>query len=383
MPSPDALARLDRAIEPHLGSVLTPALLIDLDAVEHNVRAVVERVGRPDRWRPHIKTVKQAVVLEVLLRNGVRHFKVATTDELALLLRTAAREVPEAHVDVLVAYPLGEAACRAALRLRRTHPDASVALLADSPEHLRALDGWVVGEDRQVDVHLDINLGMDRTGSPEERWRAAPDAITGLQRLRVIGLHGYDGHLTWTERARAHRGYDILCELARRLPVPDLREVVTSGTHSYAHALTHEGLRSGAWSHQVSPGTVVLSDLRSIDAAADLGLRQAAYVATRVVSTPVPGRITLDAGSKAVAPDRPAPGCAVLGHPDLEPLRRSEEHMPVAVKDAGAPSRGALLWLVPEHVCTTVNLYRRALWLRGDTIVGDGPIEAMSHPLWG
>jgi D-serine deaminase-like pyridoxal phosphate-dependent protein len=233
-----------------------------------------------------------------------------------------------------------------------------------------------------VPVWLDVNVGMNRTGSPPGAWEHARDRLPAARHVSIVGLHGYDGHLTWDQREQAHVGYDALCRLARALPRPP-RWIVTSGTHSYAHALAHAGLADGPWVHQVSPGTILLSDLRSHEAARDLGLQQGAFVASRVVSTPCPDRVTLDAGSKAVSPDRPAPNCRVLGHPELEPQRPSEEHLPLQVR-AGtmAPAPGTVLWLVPEHVCTTVNLYRRALWLRGDAIVGEGAVEAMSHPLW-
>ena len=107
-----------------------------------------------------------------------------------------------------------------------------------------------------------------------------------------------------------------------------------------------------------------------------IGVAPAAFVASRVVASPGPGRITLDAGSKAVAPDRAPPACAVLGHPELVPERASEEHLPVAVTSGDAPARDELLLLVPDHVCTTVNLYRHAVYVRGDRIVGTGAIEA-------
>jgi D-serine deaminase-like pyridoxal phosphate-dependent protein len=127
---------------------------------------------------------------------------------------------------------------------------------------------------------------------------------------------------------------------------------------------------------------VLLSDLRSDPAARALGLRQAAFVATRVIARPRPDRITLDAGSKAIAPDRPAPSCAVLGRPELEPLSPSEEHLPVRVRGGDVPARGEVLWLVPDHVCTTVNLYREAVYVRGDAPVGRGAVEAAGRRSW-
>jgi D-serine deaminase-like pyridoxal phosphate-dependent protein len=371
--------RLERALAPFLEQLITPALVIDLDAVAENLVATIARVGGPENWRPHLKTSKQAVIIEAMLAAGLRRFKVATCDELDLLLRTAG---PVA-VDVLLAYPVQRAACVAALALARTHRHSTVRLLADSPAHLDALAGWALelGTSR-VDVVLDVDLGMHRTGSPPASWSELSRMPAPLQ---LTGLHGYDGHLKWSQRDAALRGHDQLCALAtgltRSCGIPDgaQLELITSGTHSYAHALSHAGLRGGPWHHTVSPGTIVLSDGRSGEAASDIGLRQAAFVATRVISVG-PGRATLDAGSKAIAPDVAPPNCAVLDHPELEPQQPSEEHLPCRIQaEARGPELGELLWLIPEHVCTSVNLHREAVWIRDGRFAGVGPVAASGH----
>ncbi|NVB42485.1 alanine racemase [Pseudenhygromyxa sp. WMMC2535] len=394
-------ARLRQALAPLTDTLITPALVLDLDALEHNLAASVARFGAAERWRPHLKTSKQAVVVDSMLRAGLRHFKVATLDELALTLETWAawaarppmtKRERELAIDIVVAYPLQRAALAGALALLRAHAaDAAdarprVTLLADSPAHLDALGRWAgeLGWPGPLPVLLDVDLGMARTGAPPAAWRDTELPLT--PRLALAGLHGYDGHLRWDERAAAFAGYDQLCALARELGArlgSELAtlELLTSGTHSYAHALDHPALASGPWRHRISPGTIVLDDLRSAPAAADIGLRQAAYVASRVISA-APGRVTLDAGSKAITPDAGArPSCAVLGHPDLRPLGASEEHLPCAHTDPAepAPELGELVLLIPDHVCTTVNLHREALWIRGDRCVGRGPVGAAGH----
>ena len=370
---------LAAALAPHMHRLATPALILDLDAIDHNIAAMCRRSG-PARWRPHLKTSKSSAVLERLLAAGVTRFKVATLDELDLALRTGDRLARA--VDILLAYPQAPAPLRAALARAAASPRARVQFLLDSPEHA-ALLAYAVPT--PLEAQLDVDLGMGRTGAAPDAWAAAAAQLAATPGLTISGLHGYDGHTGWDERAAAFAAYASLCDLARELAAAGLRpdlEIVTSGTHSYALALAHPDLSQGPWHHQVSPGTVVLSDLHSRAAAADLGLRQAAFVAARVVSRG-PGRLTLDAGSKALAPDRPPADNRVLGWPGLHPTAASEEHLVVQVDaDIDAPGLGDLLLLVPDHVCTTVNLYRRALLLRAGAVVGDAPIEAASHSLW-
>jgi D-serine deaminase-like pyridoxal phosphate-dependent protein len=380
---------LAAALAPHLHRLATPALILDLDGVDHNIAAVLRRCPA-GRWRPHVKTIKSAAVIERLIHHGVTACKVATLDELDLVLTTADR--CGAAIDVLVAYPPHEAGLRAIVARTATSPRARVHVLLDSPEHAAAVAEWLRhapalthGEADRLSVFLDVDLGMARTGSPPSVWNAAAAALVADPQLEVSGLHGYEGHLEWDDHTLAAAAYDALCELARTLcaaGLSSLRGLVTSGTHSYAAALAHRNLSEGTWHHQVSPGTLVLSDLRSGPAARDLGLRQAAFVAARVISR-APGRVTLDSGSKAVAPDRPAPSSMVLGWPGLTPGAASEEHLVVCHENgAAAPALGELVFLVPDHVCTTVNLYRRALLLRGGAVVGDAAIEAAGHRLW-
>lgn len=373
MPSPisasPSVEAILRALAPRLPTLITPALVLDFEAIEHNVAAMAEFAGA-DRWRPHIKTHKHPDVVRALLAAQVRAFKCATLDELAMLLHTA----NGAPIDVLVAYPLHPAGALAAARLAAAHANAHVRLLVDNPHHLAQLDAALEHGASRLTAMLDVDVGMHRTGTSREIWATADLAPAHLD---LVGLHGYEGHLTWDDRDPAGHGYAQLCELASTVGF-DVHWVVTSGTHAFHHALDFEPLGQGPWCHQVSPGTLVLSDLRSAPAAALLGLRQAAFVLSRVIARPTPDRVTLDAGSKALNPDCPPPGCAVVGHPSMQPLGASEEHRPCRVQDT-AMQHGDVVALVPEHVCTTVNLYRVAQCVRGEQDLGESSVAASSR----
>lgn len=366
--------------------LLTPALVIDLDAAEHNIARLVETLG-PGRWSPHIKTVKQSALLKPLLAAGVRDFKCATLDELALLLRTI-DEVRCEGARVLLAYPLTEPMLGPLTTLASRHRSTTIAVLLDAPQHARWVDRALTARGGpRLEAVFDVDVGMHRTGSAPQRWRAAWAEGLRLHTLVPVGLHAYEGHLQWDEREQAFEAYDEVVSLARdpewKTSFAGCRFVLTSGSHAFHHASNHPGLSSGAWQHQLGPGTLVLSDLRSAAPARALSLKQAAFVATRVVSAPTPDRITLDAGSKAIAPDRPAPALAIVGHPTLRATTPSEEHHPVRCPSETAPAMGSILFAVPDHVCTTVNLHREAIYLRTDRFVGVGPIEAMGHrPRW-
>lgn len=375
------VAALDAALARVKSRILTPALVIDLDAAEHNLRTFQRRVHDASAsWRPHIKTVKQRTLTDLAIAQGITRFKCATLRELDLLCEAPTHPI---EMDIVWAYPCTDAAL-SALSTRARPEGVSITLLADGPEHLRSLLDWARADGREWGVMLDVDVGMCRTGTPPDGWdparlRALLDPTAPLQ---LRGLHGYDGHHTADARAEAHAAYDALVSLARALELDERHAIVTAGTHSYGHALSHAGLRRDPCNLEVSPGTLVLSDLRSAPAVEDLGLRQAVYVMSRVVSTGA-DRVTLDAGSKGLNPDIPPPHCTMLGWDGLCVAQPSEEHLPVHVPPGTpAPRRGDTVWLVPVHACTTVNLYQEVLYLRDGAFLRGGVVDAPGHSLW-
>ena len=146
--------------------------------------------------------------------------------------------------------------------------------------------------------------------------------------------------------------------------------MITAGTPTLPSSLSYEGFRNAAFVHRVSPGTVVYCDASSLEQLSPkYGYRPAVLVLTRVVSHPRVGIVTCDGGHKSVSADSGVPTCVALGHPELTPLSPSEEHLPLQVQEGAAgPAVGEALYLMPRHVCTTVNNFNDALIVRGGAI---------------
>jgi D-serine deaminase-like pyridoxal phosphate-dependent protein len=349
--------------------VLTPALVIYPEIVAANIERTVGLLGGDaGRWRVHIKTAKLGYTLRMLVERDIRNFKCATTLELLVACRSGAG-------DVLLAYPVMRANARRAQDIAQQFPDVRISVIAENQDQVRQWRGSRVG------VFLDINPGMNRTGIEQSQIarvltlaRAILDA--GLE---FRGLHYYDGQygaLAESERTpAAHRGYDRLREIAGELERSGINvpEVVTAGTPTLPSSLAYEGFRQGHFIHRVSPGTIVYCDASSLEQLpAEYGYRPAVLVLTRVVSSPHQGIVTCDAGHKAVSADAGVPTCVVVGHPELTPLAPSEEHLPIVVDEgATAPQVGELLYLLPRHVCPTVNNFDCALLVR------DGEVKAV------
>jgi len=229
---------------------------------------------------------------------------------------------------------------------------------------------------------------MDRTGIPaRDAERVLAVARAAGDRLR--GLHWYDGHQHDADlaarRTAVAAGLERAAELVRAIRADAglaCEEICSAGTPAFLSSLGADALGDLPRTlHRVSPGTVVFHDLRSEIENGALGLTPAAVVLSRVISHPDDDLVTCDAGSKSIAAEAGAPVCEVVGAPGLEAQRPSEEHLPLRVADGERPPRGAMLALVPMHVCPTVNLAEEALLFDGGAFLGAAPVRARAHEL--
>jgi D-serine deaminase-like pyridoxal phosphate-dependent protein len=221
---------------------------------------------------------------------------------------------------------------------------------------------------------------MDRTGIEQDRIDDVISVVRSIQDagIEFRGLHYYDGHLSkfdFEEREmEAHRGYDRLMNIVSALEASGIviGEVITAGTPAFPCSLSYNPFSESSFVHRASPGPVIYNDCSSLaQLPSEYGYRPAALVVSTVVSHPTAGRFTCDAGHKTVSADAGVPTCAVLGRPDLVPAKPSEEHLPIeAQSDSEMPAIGDALYLVPKHVCPTVNNFDYAVMIEGGRITG-------------
>jgi D-serine deaminase-like pyridoxal phosphate-dependent protein len=360
-----------------LDGLLTPCLLVHMDRARSNIARILDLLGNdPNRWRPHTKTTKIPAVWDLLLDAGIRNFKCATTREADILGQTISA-ANTLDGDILIAYPHVGPALRELGHIADRHPAIRYSVLVEDPDLIPSIPN-------SLDLFIDLNPGMNRTGVPlSEPDRIQALATTAGPRLR--GLHYYDGHqhdLDQAARARAiHSGYAELLTLHADLERAGHRitELITSGTPALLQATTFAPFQElKHTTHRVSPGTVVFHDQRSEEENPSLDLLPAALVLTRVISHPTPNLATCDAGSKAVAAEAGDPIAAILGHPDYLATTPNEEHLPIQVPGE-LPPRGTELLLVPRHICPTVNLATEAVLLENCELVDIVPVAARAH----
>jgi D-serine deaminase-like pyridoxal phosphate-dependent protein len=287
--------------------------------------------------------------------------------------------------DVLVAFAMTGANAQRVLELAKQFPKTRVSVLVEASEQLAAWRGSNIG------IFVDVNPGMNRTGMDPAR---IPEIVKICQQAGAAfrGLHWYDGHISTGEpgerKATAYKGYDRLLEIVKAVEAAGcaVEEVITSGTPVAPYAHSYPGFANAKFVQRISPGTVVYNDTTSLKQLAGLGYQAAAVILTTVISHPAPNRITCDGGHKSVSADAGVPTCEVIGHPELTPLKPSEEHLPMEVAAGAAlPAIGANLYLIPRHVCPSVNNFDEALMIVDGHVTGVERVHARGHenPLLG
>ncbi len=374
------IARLEDYRIAGIESVMTPALVIYPEIVSANIEATLRVLGGDaNRWRPHVKTSKLGFIMRKLAERGVVNVKCATTLELQTAAEAGAK-------DIVVAYSMMGANARRVRELAASLPDKRISALVENAEQIKAWEG------SDISLFIDLNGGMDRTGIEQERAEAVVQLARAIEAAGLVfrGLHYYDGHMSKyqdlaTREIMAHQGYDQLMQLVAALNSAGLivEEVITSGTPAFPCSLSYPPCADAPFVHRTSPGTVVYGDFTSIgQLPAEYGYRPAAVVVSTVVSQPTPQRITSDAGHKAVSADAGVPTCTVLGHPELQPAKPSEEHLPIDVPaGVAAPAVGDYLYLVPRHVCPTVNNFDHALLVVDGAITGVERVTARGREM--
>ena len=317
----------------------TPALYVDLDVLERNIARMQERCRD---WkvglRPHTKTHKIPEIAAMQLAAGAIGITVAKVGEAEVLPGD----------DVLVAYPVLKEKIARVRELGRTR---RITVAVDSVEAARDLQG--------VRALVEVDVGVGRAGvqSPAEAVRVAKtcDQFAGVMYWP-----------SWLDEEGFRAACGRLDAVLHALHAEGLEAPVVSGGSTPGASKTPLIPQTT----EIRPGTYVFYDASSLAAGlcteADCALR----VLTTVVSTAVPGQCLIDGGSKTFSSDI-THGKNTFGHFIGRPWtmrKMNEEHGYVEIQ---APAHvGEKVWVVPSHVCPTVNLHDEVWYGRQGRVDG-------------
>ncbi len=326
------------------GDVLSPALLFYPDRIQRNIDQMINIAGSTSRLRPHVKTYKCPQVVKMQMEKGISKFKCATLAEAQMLAECDVK-------DILVAYPLVGPSQVRFMELTEKYPDAHFSVLIDHADQTKS---WKSVTDKTIDVFIDLDAGMHRTGMD-------PENVTGLinqmdPSFNLRGFHVYDGHIREKDfsarEAAVDEAYKQILLLWERQAGTNLEFICGSSITFQVHAKHPD--------RTLSPGTTLLWDRGYGSQFTDLPFEPAAILMTRIVSKPGHNLLCLDLGYKAVALEMKVDPVFFPQMPDMEITTHSEEHLVIRVSDSSIWEIGEEVYGIPWHICPTVALHEQA-----------------------
>ena len=336
----------------NIQEVDTPALIVYPERVRENIRLLKSMVPDASRLRPHMKTNKSAEVAKMMLEEGITKFKCATIAEAEMLAAAGAH-------DILLAYqPVGPKASRL-LELVNRFPKTEFSCLVDNHQSAVELSAVFEKVHLKINVFLDLNVGMNRTGIAPENALDLFLYTLHLNGLTPVGLHAYDGHLRDSDfdvrKSKCDEGFckvetlrDQLIQQTGKKP-----KIIAGGTPTFPIHAQREHV-------ECSPGTFIYWDKGYQSILTEQPFVFAALIITRIISKPNEETICNDLGHKAIASENPLDKrVTFLNASNLEPIGHSEEHMVLHVAKGNTWKVGDVLYGVPYHICPTVALHER------------------------
>ena len=339
----------------------TPALVVDLDVFEANVRALASMLaGTGKTVRPHVKTHRTPELARRQLGGSAVGITCATVGEAEAMVAVGLD-------DILIANEVVDPSKLA--RFVALGHRARIALAVDDAEPVASLSSEAARAGVEVDVLIDVDCLLHRCGvaSAGDAVRLA-QVIDGSPGLHLRGIMGYEGRVRLIDEDRAGKiasAYATLAEVRAALidagfPV----EVVSAaGTSNLREAIADPAIT------ELQAGVYALMEPELLN----LGLpfTCAATIQGTVISRH-PGRVVLDVGRRVVGMEYGPP--VPVGFTATR-IAISDEHATIALPDP-VPALGSRLDLVPGQIRTTFNLHDYVWITRGDDLLDRWPITA-------
>jgi D-serine deaminase-like pyridoxal phosphate-dependent protein len=346
----------------------TPALCVDLQKLEQNVaamQAALKKYGQGSR--PHAKTHKCAAIAKYQLATGSIGICCAKISEAEALAAEGIGRILMTTANV------SRGKIRRAMKLRKSYRDFIQAV--DEDRNARDLSDAAREAGVVADVVIDVAVGT-RSGIPAgDGALALAQLVDKLPHLRLRGMLSYDGGVQHargfeSRKARALKTIEPNAETFDRMKKAGLNTEIFSGGGTGTYNVMH--LVPGFTDIQV--GSYVFMDMQYLAIGSESG--DAVYgdfapsltVTTTVLNNRFPGRLTTDAGAKALTLNTPRAG--VIGEPAMEYDAGSDEFGSIQFKSP--PSKeyriGDKLEVIVPHCDPVVNEFDQMYGIRNDRV---------------
>ena len=356
-----------RQIEMGKQEIDTPALLIDVPAMERNIAKMANfaKIQGVD-LRPYIKTHKSTILARKQLASGAVGIGCATLGEAEVM---AAAGIG----DILIGNQL--AGSEKVGRLMSLAKQARIIVAVDNYKNADELSAVARAQGASLRILIELDIGLKRCGiKPGEDAVLLAKYVDAAPGLEFCGFMGYEGHLQKLAEPRERAGrvkeeVGWLVRTAEMARASGLKAEIVSagGTVTYEETGRMSGIT------EIQPGTYIFMD-NNYYSRLPVFERALSVLAT-VISCPDDNYFVIDAGSKAISLESGLPEVKDL--PGAKFVSFWEEHGKVALEEPSlGPKIGDKVEVFPSHVCTTVNLHDRYFALEDDQVVAVWEIDA-------
>lgn len=355
-----------------IDDVDTPALVIDLDALDANIalmQSLADAAGKA--LRPHAKSHKSAEIARLQISAGAAGVCCQKVSEAELLVQGGVDDILVSN-QVVGALKIG--------RLARLARDCRVAVCVDDAGNLAQIGAAARRSGGVIEVLVELDVGMGRCGVGAEGVAALARQAAETEGLSFGGLQAYNGraqHIREHEaRARAisesgaivREALDHLSGVGLECP-----RVTGAGTGTFEFEAADD-----VWT-ELQCGSYVFMDAdyaRNLDSNGEMTspFRHSLFVLAGVMSVAQAGRAVVDAGLKAMSMESGLP--EVAGNADLTYKGASDEHGTLSTGASNGPALGDKVRLIPGHCDPTVNLHDWFVCVRDGHVEDVWPVTA-------
>lgn len=354
----------------------TPALVVDVDALERNIQRMADHAGKFGRGlRPHAKTHKSIDIAKRQVKAGAAGVCTATVGE--------AEVMAGGGIDnVLITSPaIGDAKIERVMNLNAA--TNGLMIVVDAAANAAALASASAAAQKTLNVVVAFDVGLHRIGAAGwDDTVSIAQLIDDADYLHFAGVHAYAGNLQhiepYEERASAaslvKNNLSTLVNMLHEAKVPTPL-VTGAGTGTFEIDVEHSPYT------ELQTGSYIFTDVEynRVALARDQHnpFEPSLFVRTQVISANHSGFVTTDAGTKRFSMGGAAPEVVTGAPPGAKYAFLGDEHGKLVFADAGQTlAVGSAIEVIPGHCDPTVNMYDCYHIVSGDTLIDIWPVDA-------
>jgi len=328
-----------------LEQIETPALLVDLDVLEENIKIIENYFkNRNAKLRPHFKTHKCSEIAKMQMAAGAKGITCAKLSEAEVLAEAGIE-------DILIANQVVETS--KLRRLAELARSVRIGVCVDSTENIVDLSRAAEECGATIYVFIEVNIGMNRCGinTKEEAFRLA-ELIQNSKGLVFEGLQGYAGQISHEKDFDARvKGVKDAVEKVGGIKDYLISKGINVNEVSGASTGTYNITGDNTIWTEIQAGSYVFMDTDYEKL--NLGFKKALSILTTIIHKR-PGAAVTDAGQKVCCVIKGLP--EIKGNPGLIVTKLNEEHGIITDENDTLVYRQKIEY-IPSHCCSAVNLH--------------------------